>query len=336
MQIDKPGGIWRPYLELVRPPALFTSAADSLAGWAWVISLLSFTNETKVINTNSLLISEFIGVTLLLISISALIYAAGMITNDIFDYQEDLKDRPFRPLPSERVSRSIAWSLAIGFQTTALLLTCVLVWSLGLQTYLPLWLSFFTIMMTYCYNKVFKQTLVAPIFMGLCRLGNFWIGASLIFIFIGFNDPIIQTFIQLPLLTSMGTLLYVTSLTSLSRYEVKGGKGARYWALCLLILSSHPLWWLWADMLMPQSALHHLLIYIVTAVNTFWLALQLKKLILKDVTALQVQKAVGSGIRGVALCNISLCIAFHSWFLATVIMIMTLSAKKVAQWFYAT
>ena len=85
------GAQLRSYLELIRPPALFTAAADSLTGWVWA---------GAVIVTPDHLNAWYVPVLLILISGS--VYAAGMCTNDLFDLEEDRRDRPQRPLPSAR------------------------------------------------------------------------------------------------------------------------------------------------------------------------------------------------------------------------------------------
>ena len=44
--------------------------------------------------------------------VSLLLYAAGLLWNDYFDFAEDLRDRPDRPLPSGRVHPRIAGVVA--------------------------------------------------------------------------------------------------------------------------------------------------------------------------------------------------------------------------------
>src|SRR6516162_4315085 len=83
----------RLYAQLVRLPNVFTAMADialgllaaggSLAGW---------------------------GTGLLLLLASSCLYSAGMVWNDVFDLEQDRRERPFRPLPSGKVTRrSAAW-----------------------------------------------------------------------------------------------------------------------------------------------------------------------------------------------------------------------------------
>ena len=57
---------------------------------------------------------------------SCLLYTAGMILNDVYDFDVDMKERPSRPLPSGRISRRRAQSLGYGMLATGVLLAlCV-------------------------------------------------------------------------------------------------------------------------------------------------------------------------------------------------------------------
>ena len=340
MQANKAGGQWRPYLELVRPPALLTAAADSLAGWAWVVSVINISASTTqlTLSLHSVSWSLVYFVTPCLLGlVSAMVYAAGMATNDLFDYEEDLRDRPFRPLPSGRVSIKEAWSFALLLQLSSIGTFGILLYLWGSRSIVPLGVCLTTILMTYLYNRVFKDTLVAPLLMGLCRFGNFWIGASLIYAFPLENEHFISTLdFTLPLLASLGTLIYVSALTALSRFETTGGTMARVWGGVLLMMSTHPLWWYGSGILLEHTLLKTCSLLIITLSCTLWLGNKMKGLLRGDTSEQQVQLAVGSGIRGVALGNICLCILFGYWSLAMVIFIMALAAGRVARWFYAT
>ena len=90
----------KPYFQLVRLPNLFTAAADPLAGFLIAGGLFKDVAQW-----------------LPLVLAGVCLYAAGMILNDVFDYEVDLKERPGRPLPSGRASRWVAavlgWDLLI-------------------------------------------------------------------------------------------------------------------------------------------------------------------------------------------------------------------------------
>src|SRR5947208_3246789 len=81
----------RPYAQLIRLPNVFTALADialaALAARALPEHALTF---------------------LLLCLASACLYCGGMVWNDYFDVEQDRRERPFRPIPSGRVSRNAA------------------------------------------------------------------------------------------------------------------------------------------------------------------------------------------------------------------------------------
>ncbi|MEE2644339.1 MAG: UbiA family prenyltransferase, partial [Myxococcota bacterium] len=104
-------GPLRPYLELIRPPALPSAPADSIAGLALATALGSAGDTLPALWQVAAVIS-----------LSCLCYSAGMISNDLFDVGVDREERPNRPLPSGRAKVSIAWGLCIGAQLTAILI----------------------------------------------------------------------------------------------------------------------------------------------------------------------------------------------------------------------
>src|SRR5512143_1178807 len=84
-------GSLRGWLELVRPPNLFTVPGDVLAGAA----LAGIAMRTMLTLASAVLIS-------------LLLYAAGLILNDYMDRRTDARERPERPIPSGRVSAAHA------------------------------------------------------------------------------------------------------------------------------------------------------------------------------------------------------------------------------------
>ena len=183
----------RPYLELIRLPAVFTAPADVLAGVALVTCFGASVGLTAI---------------LLLVAASAAIYCAGMAANDIFDAQVDAVERPGRPIPSGRVSPGRAWALVVGLQATGLALGA---W-VGVASMVAVAA---TILATYLYNAAVKDAFVGPFAMGACRYGNACIGLSL-------GAPLWPAYV-----VPVGTLLFVAALTALSRHEVDGATRAQ-------------------------------------------------------------------------------------------------------------
>ena len=86
----------RQYLLLVRLPNTYITRSNILAGYFAVI-LPSYTNVSDLA---------------ILILSSLLLYLSGIVFNDYFDMEEDRKERPFRPLPSGKVTKQKAFIIA--------------------------------------------------------------------------------------------------------------------------------------------------------------------------------------------------------------------------------
>jgi hypothetical protein len=94
-----------------------------------------------------------------------------MALNDVFDREQDARERPFRPIPSGRISvrgaslvggglMLIGLALAAAVSQQAILIAC------GLAACVLL------------YDGLLKSTLLGPIAMGGCRFLNIMLGAS--------------------------------------------------------------------------------------------------------------------------------------------------------------
>ena len=92
---------WLPWGQLVRLPAVFSVIAQITAAF-----LIAGGGSGHVV-------ASWPRLALALVA-GGTIYWAGMILNDIWDYDEDLRDRPFRPLPSGQISLPLARKVAFG------------------------------------------------------------------------------------------------------------------------------------------------------------------------------------------------------------------------------
>ena len=91
------------WLQLVRLPNLFTVPGDPLVGYVLALWTLHGPEPTPI----------SLGQALWVVLASVTLYAGGLISNDLFDLEEDRRDRPERPLPSGRVSVRSALVAAI-------------------------------------------------------------------------------------------------------------------------------------------------------------------------------------------------------------------------------
>lgn len=176
----------RAWLQLIRVPNLFTVPGDPIAGF-------------MMANQN------FMDWSLLWVACASLcLYAAGLIDNDLADQEEDLRERPNRPLPSGAVPRKQAivaqWCLnAAGLVCLALT-----------RSQAALILGVTLIVAVLLYNRVTKHIpVVGALNMGLCRALSVFIGSVV--------GPM-HTY-ELAKIPAIITLLYIAAITNLARFE---------------------------------------------------------------------------------------------------------------------
>lgn len=191
----------RPWLQLVRVPAVFSSMSNAYAGW-WIGGVLAVGIGGARAGVGALLLG---------LAAAALHLMAGMALNDIADRRVDREERPGRPLPSGAVSLRGAWLLVIAFFAAGLALQTAASPVAG-QVGLLLVASIFL------YNFVLKGTFLGPLSMAACRVLNLAAGLAL-------SVAPLESFARLPLpaygvLVSLG--LYVALVTFLARDEVAG------------------------------------------------------------------------------------------------------------------
>jgi len=118
-----------------------------------------------------------LGPLFLLIGSSSLLYAAGMVLNDAFDAELDAKERPERPIPSDRISRSTAFRVGWFLLLLGVALACYVSWQLQSRT--PAAIAVLLALAIVAYDAKLKQTEFGPSAMGICRYLNVLLGASI-------------------------------------------------------------------------------------------------------------------------------------------------------------
>ena len=143
----------RSILNLIRFPNVLTAAADPLAGFLLVSSDVSdWRRYTPV-----LLGSMFL-------------YAGGVTLNDVFDVEQDRRERPNRPIPAGEFSRAGAAKLGSTLILTGLALQATVAFEL-------VGAALILVAMILAYDAGGKRTLVGPLLMGGCRALNLSLGA---------------------------------------------------------------------------------------------------------------------------------------------------------------
>ncbi len=170
----------RAYAQLLRIPNVFTAMADVCMGWMVAHSFVSqwplLARHNDLIEVGLLRTrNEDLILLGLLLGCTSCLYSAGMVWNDFFDAEEDRQHRPFRPIPSGRVTRRAAGILGtvllvvgIGFAGTCHLLV----------GWRPLILAGLLAAAVLLYDSWLKRTWLGPVGMGLCRFLNVLLGLS--------------------------------------------------------------------------------------------------------------------------------------------------------------
>jgi len=149
----------------------------------------------------------------------SLFYVGGMFLNDAFDATVDAKERPERPIPSGRATRSSVLGMGFGMLAAgeALLAISALSGLAPSGALLPAagWAPATAVIV---YDRFHKGLAWSPVVMGLCRAGLYVVGAASVAEHVDFGVG----------LAALTLLLYVVGLTHIARFENASAVG-RIW-----------------------------------------------------------------------------------------------------------
>ena len=176
---------------LVRLPNVFTALAD--------IALASIVTGVE----------HFTFVWLILATSSACLYTSGMVWNDYFDIEQDVRERPFRPLPAGQVSSRTALVLASGLMLAGSILAFLVNWIAGS-------IAAALAAVVLLYDRFLKRTALGPLGMASCRFLNVLLG------FAATESAVVSVGLRLHLATIVG--LYVAGVTWFARREASASQ----------------------------------------------------------------------------------------------------------------
>ena len=198
VQPRRAGGLGA-WLELVRPPNLFTVPGDILVGAA-----------LAGVATQSVL------PLLAAVVVSLLLYSSGLILNDFADRHADARERPGRPIPSGRVDATDACAVAVAFMGAAIILSVLT----GVTRFWVMAAILSGLILLYD-GPARKIPAVGFIVMGLCRGCNVLLGASIV------GSPV-----SVPVLAGAGMeTLYILCVSLLAHGEVDKSPAPWKWGL---------------------------------------------------------------------------------------------------------
>lgn len=193
-------GIWA-WLELARVSNLPTVWSNALVG----VALASGSGPLSWTNWG------------LVAAMCSLLYVGGMIHNDVMDAAVDARERPDRPLPSGRISRTQA-------SVAAAMLFLAGVHGLWLAGPWPMLLAALLALVIMAYNALHRHAGSSVVLLGVCRAMVYGIGAAAVTWPVDLNR-------LLPPAVALG--LYVIGLSILARDE--GQRPQRIKRVVLLI-----------------------------------------------------------------------------------------------------
>lgn len=188
-----------PYLQLTRPANVITAIADIWAGFA-------IAGAWDYMATNWIYGDQQFWLNLLWLSLSTIgLYAGGVAFNDIADAELDDIERPERPIPSGRASKSKATMMSLALLIFGVLAAAQVNFTAAL-------IAAAVAVLAVVYDYWGKhQRILGPINMGLCRSGNLLLGISV-------APEVVEKIWPIAVIP----LIYVASITMISRGEVHG------------------------------------------------------------------------------------------------------------------
>jgi 4-hydroxybenzoate polyprenyltransferase len=291
------------YLQLARPANLPTSAADIVAGASLAGAFVAIQGS----NWSAVPWLDF----LVLLSSSVLLYAAGVILNDVFDLPIDRVERPERPLPSGLIAVKAASFFGASLMSIGVALA-FLVHALAGSLALALALAIVL------YDALAKKHgFFGPLVMGICRGLNLLLGMSIL----GMVEN--WWFALVP-------VVYIFAITLISRGEVFG-KNKLQIVVAGIMYATVVVSLLWVANC--QGNLWYVLPFAL--LFTGFVYLPLFRAYAQN-SPTNIKKAVIAGVMGVVLLASVWCAAAGVWQMALLVLLLLPLSKFLAKQFAVT
>ncbi len=290
------------YLRLMRPANIVTSVADVLAG----IAISGF------LANQSFQLQNLIPILLLCFSTIGL-YGGGVVFNDVFDAELDRIDRPERPIPVGIITIREAATLA------ALLLVAGII-AAGFTSVTSGMLALLVAVSALLYDKWGKHhPFAGPLNMGFCRGLNLLLGISII-------PSAVYNWWYLALVP----VIYIASITMISRGEVHGGSRKTLYTASLLyaIVISLILYFAFR-----KGGIWFALIFLLPFA---WMIFTPLLRAIKEPVGKNIGKAVKAGVLALILMNAAWAAAFGALYLALLIILLLPLSLKLGKLFAVT
>jgi 4-hydroxybenzoate polyprenyltransferase len=298
------------YLRLLRIPNVFTAIADVMMGF--LITHAGF---------------EPLGPFALLVLTSCCLYLAGMVLNDVFDVEQDRKERPFRPIPSGRVSLRTAQRLGVGLLLAGLTLGMLV--SVVTQTLRPAAIASVLALLVILYDAAIKRTPLGPIAMGGCRFLNVLLGMSLAVDAAGELRP----WMAAECIVAAGIGVYIAGVTWFARTEARDSNRNQLAAALVVLVSGLGLLASlpeWRDLVVSAGRWYALWALLVLVIGQPCIAA------IRDPSPRQVQLAIKRCLVSLILLDATICYAFGGPLWAAAILLLLIPQWLLGRYVYST
>lgn len=299
------------YAQLVRLPNVFTALAD--IGLA-VLAVHGLSAQS--------LPEHWSLVAGCLLAASACLYSAGMVWNDFFDVDQDRRERPFRPLPSGRVSRTTAARLGLGLLCAGLAFAALAGWRGQDWNGRALLVAGALALMILLYDSWLKRTWAGPLGMGSCRFLNVLLGLSVA------NELYRPWAFHLALIVG----LYIVGVTWFARTEARISNQSSLASAAAVMLAALLLALPLPALMVPGSS-SPLFPYLLVGFG-FLVGIPLGKAIAHPTPPL-VQAAVKRAILGLVVLDAILASALAGT-AALLLVVLLIPALYLGRWIYST
>jgi 4-hydroxybenzoate polyprenyltransferase len=290
------------FLRLTRPANIVTSVADILAG----IAISGFFTHGIFHNRT------YADVVLLCLATVGL-YGGGIVYNDIFDAELDKIERPERPIPSG----IITLKEATIFGSLLLLGGIICASMVG---FYPGILAVQITVFALTYDKWGKHhSWIGPINMGICRGLNLLLGIS-----------ILGLSLEKAWFVFFVPLIYIASITMISRGEVHGGKKTTLQVAALLYSG------VIAIILFLAYQMEHVLPALLFLLPFAWFIFKPLSRAMKEPIGKNIGKAVKAGVIALILMDAAWAAAFGAYYAAFFIALLLPLSVKLAKIFAVT
>lgn len=265
---------------------------------------------SSVIVANTLATHGNINPVVLIFSLTAslCLYFGGMVLNDCFDYSEDFRDRPERPLPSQQINLKIAWLLGYSL----LLLGCL---SAAMVNQQMLIISVFLALLILLYDSNRLSAWPRAINMGLCRYTN-WLMALAVL-------PLSMTILLIPI----PILFYVIALTRLSQVETSTASLTRVYELSIILLIS----FVCLILLVKLTIVSSLFLIVL---GGYYLSLILP--LIKSHTPKQIQHIVGQLVFGLIPLDAAISLVYGYWETTIIVLLLIPLSRIIGRKLYVS